>query len=152
MNTETAPRHDVTPAAGYAGDVSPDTAWRMLGEQANAVLVDVRTVAEWSYVGVPDLATLGKQVVLVEWQSFPAMTMDPGFVVKTGQAVGGSKGPLLFICRSGARSAAAARAMTNAGFGPCFNVADGFEGPLDGERRRGGTRGWKASGLPWFQT
>jgi rhodanese-related sulfurtransferase len=152
MSTDTAPRHDVNPASGYAGDVSPDTAWRMLGEQATAVLVDVRTVAEWNYVGVPDLTTLGKQVVLVEWQTFPSGTVDPAFVGKAGQAAGGGKGPLLFLCRSGVRSAAAARAMTSAGFGPCFNVADGFEGPLDGERRRGGTRGWKASGLPWFQT
>jgi rhodanese-related sulfurtransferase len=57
----------------------------------------------------------------------------------------------VFLCRSGARSRHAAIAMTSAGWGPCFNVSDGFEGPLDDSRRRGGA-GWKAGGLPWAQT
>jgi hypothetical protein len=30
-------------------------------------------------------------------------------------------------------------------------VAEGFEGPLDANRRRGGRAGWKYAGLPWVQ-
>ncbi len=60
--------------------------------------------------------------------------------------------PVLFLCRSGARSRAAAIAMTAAGHTQCFNIADGFEGPLDEQRRRGATAGWKAQGLPWSQS
>jgi rhodanese-related sulfurtransferase len=60
--------------------------------------------------------------------------------------------PLLFLCRSGARSAAAAKAMTAAGYSTCLNVADGFEGPLDAQAKRGTAGGWKAAGLPWRQT
>jgi rhodanese-related sulfurtransferase len=60
--------------------------------------------------------------------------------------------PLVFLCRSGARSRHAAVAMTSAGWAPCFNVSDGFEGPLDGSRRRGVLSGWKAGRLPWTQT
>jgi adenylosuccinate synthase len=32
-----------------------------------------------------------------------------------------------------------------------FNVADGFEGPVDAEGHRGTVAGWKAEGLPWRQ-
>jgi rhodanese-related sulfurtransferase len=60
--------------------------------------------------------------------------------------------PLLMLCRSGARSRAAAIALTAAGYGPCFNIKDGFEGALDPERHRGAAAGWKAEGLPWIQT
>jgi rhodanese-related sulfurtransferase len=42
--------------------------------------IDVRTRAEWTYVGIPDLGAIGKRAVLVEWQTFPDQTVDPGFV------------------------------------------------------------------------
>jgi rhodanese-related sulfurtransferase len=58
---------------------------------------------------------------------------------------------VLFLCRSGARSRAAAVALTGLGFAKAFNVAGGFEGDPDGERHRGNINGWKAAGLPWRQ-
>jgi rhodanese-related sulfurtransferase len=144
--------YEVTPAAGYAGDVSPATAWKMLSERKDAILIDVRTRAEWNYVGLPDLASLGKKPALLEWQAFPSMQQNPGFVGALSGEVAGKDAPLLFLCRSGARSAAAAKAMTAAGYSSCFNVADGFEGPLDAQAKRGAAAGWKAAGLPWRQT
>lgn len=142
---------DVSPAAGYAGDISGDSAWRLLAADPDARLIDVRTTAEWNYVGVPDLSSLDRKLLLIEWQSFPSGAVDPDFAAKVQQATAATGGPLLFLCRSGVRSAAAARAMTQLGRERCFNVADGFEGPLDAHRHRGGMRGWKASGLPWIQ-
>jgi rhodanese-related sulfurtransferase len=58
---------------------------------------------------------------------------------------------IYFICRSGKRSFAAAQAAREAGFPHSFNVADGFEGALDGDGHRGISAGWKAEGLPWRQ-
>lgn len=144
--------YEVSPASGYAGDVAPKTAWKILTEHKDAVLIDVRTRAEWNFVGVPDLASVGKKPALLEWQMFPTMQPNPDFVSALADGVANKETPLLFLCRSGARSAAAAKAMTAAGYNACFNVSDGFEGPLNGEAKRGSTDGWKASGLPWRQT
>jgi rhodanese-related sulfurtransferase len=144
--------YNATPAAGYAGDVNPSTAWKILSEQKAAVLIDVRTRAEWNYVGLPDLDGLAKKVALIEWQGFPDSKLNPQFVAEVSAALPDKTAPLLFLCRSGARSAAAAKAVTAAGFSCCFNVAEGFEGPLDAEAKRGRAGGWKAAGLPWRQS
>ena len=151
-NSTIAGTYEVIPAAGYAGDVAPATAWKILSENKDAVLIDVRTRAEWSYVGLPELAPIGKKPALLEWQVFPSMQQNPEFVSRLGGALTNKDAPLLFLCRSGARSAAAARAMTAAGYSTCLNVADGFEGSLDAQGKRGSAAGWKASGLPWRQT
>jgi len=139
----------------YAGDLSSRETWERLAKEPEAQLVDVRTIAEWNFIGVPDLGALARQPLLCEWQHFPPAP-NPAFVAEVTQALGGTQhrpgAALFFLCRSGARSRAAAIAMTKAGFGPCFNVADGFEGALDAKRHRGITGGWKAVGLPWIQT
>jgi rhodanese-related sulfurtransferase len=147
-----ATSYQVAPATGYAGDVAPTTAWKILSEQPGAILIDVRTRPEWNYVGLPELAGIGKKPTLLEWQMFPNMQLNPDFVPALSGAVADKDVPLLFLCRSGARSAAAAKAMTAAGYSTCLNVADGFEGPLDAHARRGAAAGWKAAGLPWRQT
>ena len=144
--------YEVSSAAGYAGDVASTTAWKILSERKDAVLIDVRTRAEWNYVGLPDLEKLTKKPALIEWQVFPSMQPNPEFVAALSGALPDKEAPLLFLCRSGARSAAAAKAMTAAGYSTCLNVADGFEGPLDAQAKRGATEGWKAAGLPWRQT
>ena len=142
--------------AGYAGDLLAVDAYALLEGDASSVLIDVRTQAEWSYVGTPDLQTLGKTPLFMEWQSYPSMGVDANFAVRLEallESAGVERGaPLVFLRRSGARSRHAAVAMTSAGWAPCFNVSDGFEGPLDGSRRRGVLSGWKAGRLPWTQT
>lgn len=138
-------------ATDYAGDVTPQQAFDALKRDAKAALVDVRTQAEWSFVGLPDLRAAQRQPVLVEWQVFPAMARNPDFAADLARA-GIEKGqPLYFLCRSGARSRAAAIAMTAQGYGPCYNIAGGFEGNRDTDGHRGTVEGWKAAGCPWRQ-
>ncbi len=142
--------------AGYAGDLLAVDAYELLEGEASAVLIDVRTKAEWAYVGMPDTRSLGKTPLFLEWQSYPSMAINADFAASLEaqlRSAGVERGAsLVFLCRSGARSRQAAIAMTSAGWAPCFNVSDGFEGPLDDLRRRGGAGGWKAGGLPWTQT
>jgi rhodanese-related sulfurtransferase len=132
-------------------NVAPTQTWEALQADANARLVDVRTDAEWNFVGVPDLGAAGKQTVLIPWQVYPAMQRNGSFEDDLRQAGLTADHTIYFICRSGARSMAAAQAAAAAGFGQVFNVADGFEGPPDAEGHRGGVAGWKAEGLPWRQ-
>lgn len=139
-------------AVGYAGDVDAAAAFEALRKSPAAQLVDVRSDAEWSFVGVPDLAPLGKEPLLVSWQTFPGMRPNEDFVHAVTARVPATDTPLYFLCRSGARSRAAAIAMTAAGYGQAFNVAGGFEGDLDDARHRGRKGGWKAAGLPWKQS
>jgi rhodanese-related sulfurtransferase len=139
----------------YAGNISAREAWELLKSDPKAQLVDVRTAAEWSFVGVPDLNQLGRTVVRVEWQVYPSMERNPKFeaaVAERLKVAGATEAtPVFFLCRSGARSAAAAAAMTAVGFNKCFNVATGFEGDLDAQKHRGRANGWKVDGLPWVQ-
>jgi rhodanese-related sulfurtransferase len=135
----------------YAGDISATEAWERLKSDPKAQLLDVRTVAEWNFVGLPDLSSIGRRVHCVEWQGFPTGSRNPGFVVEAGQALDDPKAPVLLICRSGARSRAAAIALTAAGFTQAFNIAGGFEGDADAQGHRGNINGWKAADLPWRQ-
>ena len=133
----------------YAGDVTPEEAFDAVTGDEDALLVDVRTHAEWTYVGVPQLPG-GRAVSFVEWSEYPTGTLNDRFVEEV-RAHGAREGrPVYLICRSGVRSRAAAEALTAAGLGPAYNVLDGFEGQHDAEQHR--TRGgWKNSGLPWRQ-
>lgn len=138
-------------SAGYAGDVDAKAAWEALKSNPGAVLVDVRTQAEWNFVGVPDLSECGKEAALVQWQVFPTMETNPHFVEDVRNVAADPSAPVYFLCRSGARSKAAAIALTQAGYTSCYNISGGFEGPQDAERHRGTVDGWKALGLPWMQ-
>ena len=136
----------------YAGDVDPASAYRVLAERPDAVLVDVRTSAEWSWVGGPDLAALGKPVVQIEWVRFPGGVRNEAFVQELAAAGVPQDATVLFLCRSGVRSIAAAEAATAAGWTGAHNVLEGFEGNPDGTGHRGTTGGWKVAGLPWKQS
>lgn len=135
----------------YAGDLKPTEAWKLLSENQKAQLVDVRTRPEWMFVGLPDLTSIGRRPLLQSWQVFPAMEIDPNFTAELAEQLADKDTPVLFICRSGGRSRAAAQALTTAGYRRCYNVAEGFEGNPDAQRHRGKTGGWKAAGLPWVQ-
>ncbi len=140
----------------HAGDLAAEEAFELIRSDPAAVLVDVRTKAEWSYVGMPDLSALGNAPILLEWQQFPAMGVDADFAAKLDDmlaARGTAKGkPVLFLCRSGVRSLAAAQAMAARGYTRCLNISGGFEGHPDESRHRGRIDGWKAKGLPWVQS
>ena len=139
-------------------EVTPQQAWEGLNNTTGSVLVDVRTKAEWSFVGTPDLSVLGKAPILVEWATLPGMQPNQNFIEGLMTQLGGSAPPeIYFICRSGARSMNAARAVAatleaQGQSAACINVAEGFEGDLDQARHRGTQNGWKARGLPWTQS
>jgi rhodanese-related sulfurtransferase len=146
----------------YAGDISPQQAWELLRDRPDSVLVDVRTDAEWRFVGVPDTSSIGRPTVLIEWVSYPTGARNDNFVDQLKEALSGRSAgsahagiigerPVVFLCRSGQRSIGAAEAATAAGIGPSYNVLDGFEGALDENGRRGAA-GWRALGLPWRQS
>ena len=132
-------------------NVAPGKTWEALKADPKAQLVDVRTDAEWNFVGVPDLALAGKQAVLLPWQVYPSMQRNANFEAQLSEAGFTPEHHIYFICRSGARSLSAAEAARASGFPNVYNVADGFEGPPDRAGHRGVTAGWKAAGLPWRQ-
>jgi rhodanese-related sulfurtransferase len=132
-------------------DLAPRQVWEGLMSNPASVLCDVRTNAEWSFVGLPDLTQTGKQPVLIQWQVFPSMQPNPKFLEALAQAGVKPEDPVYFICRSGGRSMASAQAAKTAGYKHVYNVKDGFEGPQDARGHRGMVAGWKADGLPWKQ-
>lgn len=132
-------------------DIGPKATWQILSEEPDAALVDVRTDAEWNFVGLPDLSAIGKQPLLIPWQIYPGMQVNGHFADQLRKAGLTPLHKVFFICRSGARSLAAGQAAQVAGFPHAYNVADGFEGPVDASGHRGTVAGWKAAGLPWRQ-
>jgi rhodanese-related sulfurtransferase len=141
----------LAPGSSYAGNVTPDEAWDILAADAKAVLVDVRTDAEWNFVGIADLRALDKKPIFISWQNYPGMAKNEEFLADLSDAGVTPDAPVLFLCRSGARSASAAQHCTAAGFNECFNILEGFEGDADGSKHRGQISGWKKHALPWVQ-
>ena len=129
----------------YFGAVTPAEAQALIESEPAARLIDVRTRAEWDYVGrVPGS-------VLIEWNTYPDGERNAQFVDELRRAVGETDAPVLFLCRSGHRSDSAARAATAAGYTRAFNVLEGFEGNKDAAGHRGTLGGWRKAGLPWVQ-
>lgn len=133
----------------YAGDMTPQQAWDRLEGDSDAVLVDVRTRAEWSFVGLPDLTSVDKQVVPIEWTTFPDGALNQAFLEELRGHVP-QDATVIFLCRSGARSVAAATTASQAGYAHAYNVLEGFEGEHDAHGHRA-VNGWKNADLPWRQ-
>ena len=126
----------------YAGALTPVEAFALM--QAGAKLVDVRTRPELLYVGrVPGS-------VLVEWQTYPGNARNADFLDQLAEAVEPAD-TLMFLCRSGVRSHAAAATAAQAGFPDSYNVLEGFEGDKDAAQHRSTVGGWRKAGLPWVQ-
>ncbi len=129
----------------YIGALLPGEAYALLQQAPGAKLVDVRTRAEWDYVGrVPG-------AVQIEWQHYPGGQINSDFLTDL-QAQVDRQAPVMFICRSGARSHAAAAAAAAAGYTQAFNVLEGFEGDQDQKQHRNRVGGWRVAGLPWIQS
>jgi len=127
----------------YAGALLPAEAHELM--QAGAKLVDVRTTPELLYVGrVPGSLT-------VEWQTYPGSKPNPEFIGELAAAAGKDE-PVMFLCRSGARSHAAAEAAMRAGWKETYNILEGFEGDKDPQQHRNTVGGWRKAGLPWTQS
>ncbi|HTS21907.1 MAG TPA: rhodanese-like domain-containing protein [Casimicrobiaceae bacterium] len=129
----------------YFGAVTPEEAHYLLVNLPGARLIDVRTRAEWDFVGHIPHSTW------VEWNRYPAGTPNPAFLDELRAAAPDPETPLLFLCRSGQRSDSAARAAAAAGYRRAFNLLEGFEGARDEQGHRGTLGGWRKAGLPWIQ-
>ena len=132
-------------------NIAPRDVWHALRTDPAAQMVDVRTDAEWTFVGIADLSEAGKALALIPWQVYPTMSVNTAFVEQMKQAGLTPQTKIYFLCRSGVRSLAAAQAAVAAGFPNAYNIADGFEGPPDGSGHRGNVAGWKAEEMPWRQ-
>jgi len=129
---------------GYEGELTPSEAYELTQHLLAAKLVDVRTRAEWDFVGrIPG-------AIEIEWETYPGGNPNPLFLEQLKQHVP-ADAPVLFICRSGNRSHHAAVAAAAAGFNRCYNVLEGFEGKKDAHGHRNTVGGWRVAGLPWSQ-
>ncbi len=142
----------ISPSEVCAGNISSKDAWQFLKSNEDTILVDVRTLPEWTFVGIPDLSSLGKETIILSWRIYPGMEINSDFENKLSKIISDKDTPILFICRSGGRSLDAAAAMTSKGYKNCFNISDGFEGPIDTKGHRCSIDGWKAANLPWKQS
>jgi rhodanese-related sulfurtransferase len=129
----------------YEGALLPQEAHQVLKEAKGAKLVDVRTRAEWDWVGrIPG-------AVEIELLTYPGSRPSPAFVTDLEKQVPKDV-PVMFICRSGGRSHNAAMLASQAGYGECYNVLEGFEGDKDPAGHRNTVGGWRHAGLPWMQS
>lgn len=135
----------------YAGEITPTECYSRLCAEEKSWLVDVRTLPEWQFVGVPDLADAKGKLACIAWKTYPNFSLNPHFAAQLAEAGISKNDPIFFLCRSGGRSLDAAIAMTAQGYTQCYNVTDGFEGEPDAKRHRAQTAGWQAAGLPWCQ-
>jgi len=136
-------------AGQYKGDVTPEETWRVLCLEKGAVLVDVRTLAEWKCVGIADLSEISKDSIFIEWVDFPERAPNENFISELIDAVPEKDTPIYFLCRTGVRSVDAAVAATVAGYSNSYNVLKGFEGDRNQQGHRGRTSGWQGLNLPW---
>ena len=129
----------------YEGALLPAEAEQLRRDNPNAVIIDVRSRAEWDFVGrIPG-------AVEIEWKSYPGMLPNPQFTEQLTSRV--KKDAIaMFVCRSGGRSHDTAAVATQAGYRSCFNVLEGFEGDRDSAGHRNSVGGWRAAGLPWVQS
>ena len=128
----------------YKGALTPQEAAELLHLAPGARLVDVRTRAEWDWVGrVPN-------AVEIEWNQYPGGVRNPNFMAELKRQVD-PESLVMFLCRSGVRSDGAATLATQAGYGDCYNILEGFEGDKDANGQRGKIGGWRHAGLPWIQ-
>lgn len=138
--------------------ISPKEAWELLQKNPKAVLIDVRSELEYLFVGHP------KGAIHISWIEAPEWKVNPHFIAEVRKVVLGGiisdhddndnaidSAPVLLICRSGARSLEAGKALRKEGFADVYNVLEGFEGPLDAEHHRGTVGGWRYHQLPWEQ-
>jgi rhodanese-related sulfurtransferase len=124
-------------------NLPPEQAWDLLQQNTNAVLIDVRTKAEYTDIGHPIGA------IQIAWQEQFGAPVNPNFITEVSKTVPESSTPILLLCRSGQRSLSAAKALEQAGYQTLINIVNGFEGDLDSNQQRGNINGWRFQGLPW---
>jgi len=127
-------------------NLTPQQCWDLLQQNTDAVLVDVRTKLEHTFIGHPPGA------VHIPWKELPDWQLNPNFAAEVQATVPNKDAPILLLCRSGQRSLDAAKLLEQLGYKHLINILEGFEGPLDQNKHRGNLGGWRFHGLPWEQS
>lgn len=127
-------------------DKTPQECFEDLQARETAVLIDVRTAPEWSFVGTPT----HPRCLRISSTLFPPNQPNPNFLAEVEQQVAKDQ-PVYCLCKLGGRSMAAAQALVAAGYTEVYNVLNGFDGDQNEHGQRRCINGWVASGLPWHQ-
>ena len=132
-------------AMGQGGsDISSESAIEMV-RQPDTYLVDVRTIAEYVFVGHPEMAY---NIPLTFWDERSIQNVANETFIEDIKARFKPGDTLILISRSGNRSVYAQRMLRREGFQKLFNVRDGFEGRKGSQGLRT-LNGWKNAGLPY---
>ncbi len=136
----------------YPKEISAKGAFEILKSEKNSFLIDVRTLPEWNFSGIPNLSEINKDVIRLSWLFYPKMDFNSEFANQLQNEIQDNNSNLFFLCKVGGRSFDAGILAKQLGFQNCYNINYGFEGEKDEMGRRGFINGWKAEGLPWFQS
>lgn len=131
-------------------EANPQDCYEMLQNDANALLIDCRATIEWQLLGTPNLDSIGKKALLIEWTSM-SNQLNTNFVDNVS-TYASKDTPIIIMCRIGGRSAAAAQSLIEAGYKDVTNMTEGYEGRTDENGHRNSIEGWRARGLPWHQS
>ncbi len=124
-------------------NLDPQQAWQVLQQNSHAVLIDVRTKAEYTDIGHPIGA------IHIPWQEQFGAPVNPNFITEVTKVIPDYNTPILLLCRSGVRSLSAGKALEQVGYKTLINIVNGFEGDPDKNQQRGNINGWCFHGLPW---
>lgn len=135
----------------YNANITATNAYHFISAHP-CVLIDVRTDAEWNYVGIPDLEATQASFIPLSWVLYPDYAKNQQFETQLKAVIEQKDMPIFFLCKLGGRSSLAAQSAQTLGYDYCYNIAAGFEGDLNSHAQRGTVNGWKAEGLPWKQS
>jgi len=135
----------------YKRNLLPKMAVERLQSNSQALFVDVRSKAEYKYVGFPENSILIPWIDDPDWEPNPEAFSDAVMQELDGRE-NLSDTEIILICRSGFRSNEALKCLENKGFTQVSHVASGFEGDLDENDHRGNLNGWRHDGMPWSQS
>jgi rhodanese-related sulfurtransferase len=154
IDTATVAPAKATPLKLY---LTPEEAHRALTANPDILFIDVRDPLEVMFVGhaegVDKIIPLGIATHEVDSETGQYRLVANDDFVANVDALVATQGktktdPIFVSCRSGSRSAVAARKLVAAGYTNVWNLVEGFEGDKasDGTRTK---NGWRNAGLPW---
>ena len=161
LGSSSLPEKKQTPQELYVTSAEAYEKLMALGDKA--LFVDVRTRAEVAFLGMPENAnanipfmTLGDFSAWDDKKGNYKLRPNSRFVASVGELLESrnltKESPIFLMCRSGSRSAKAAKMLSLVGYTNVYNITEGYEGDKAKDRPRKGERVvncWKNSGLPW---
>ncbi len=134
----------------YKRNLLPKQAFENLQNNPEALFIDVRSSAEYKFVGFAHDSVLIPWTDEPNWQPNPESFAD-AVMNKLKDRDNALDTEIILMCRSGFRSNDALKCLEASGFTHVSHVASGFEGDLDEFDQRGNLNGWRHDGMPWSQ-